>query len=737
MDIIYLLKVLVRRKWTILFCLGIGLLGGLLFKAFTPREYLSTAQYSTGFAQTQKVSLQLTEMFDLNQIDARINNVIETFKSPVVLSMVSYDLMLHDLDSGHPFRQLKEKDKDDTAYKNADLTKVRMILRDRLSNLTLLTTYNPEDKKVWNLLNLYDYDEETLLKKLLVERVPNTDYINVSFRSENPELSSYVANKIGVKFKEFFSSLSSTNTKESLYKLDSLRETKRREVDTLRNKLQLFRDKIGTPNPGDAATAAMSGLQELTSSMTAQQANLNDYRQRLISINDQLKDLGTNPASVTGGASNNHGEEILKLRRANEELASKLSLKGGVDQNLQKQIDDNVTKINQLSRGSGYSNMNPAMKAEERKEELIKEKLELQSAIASTTDNIEMYRSRVEQFRKIAFSGGGQEVIANAYLNDLTIAEKDLEKYNSSIFASQDIEVSPDFNFKQIMLGQPPIKPEPTNGLLVTSIAGLSMFFLSVLFITILELLDSSLRTPSIFRKETKLEVLSTVGQIELENKSLKEYFEFSSSSDRERNNLPFVENLRKLRYELERSGKRVILFTSTKPQEGKTTILESMAHTFSMTRKKILLIDSNFSNNTLTRDFSAKPILTTFSSKGQEPAERVWNISTISNIPNVDVVGCEEGNYTPSEILPKNNLLEQLEKLKEHYDYVLIEGAALNSHADSKELARFVEGIVLVFSAKNTLGEIDRESIAFLKEHRSKFIGAVLNNVDEENLEL
>jgi polysaccharide biosynthesis transport protein len=737
MDIIYLLKVLVRRKWTILFCLGIGLLGGLLFKAFTPREYLSTAQYSTGFAQTQKVSLQLTEMFDLNQIDARINNVIETFKSPVVLSMVSYDLMLHDLDSGHPFRQLKEKDKEDTAYKNADLTKVRMILRDRLSNLTLLTTYNPEDKKVWNLLNLYDYDEETLLKKLLVERVPNTDYINVSFRSENPELSSYVANKIGVKFKEFFSSLSSTNTKESLYKLDSLRETKRREVDTLRNKLQLFRDKIGTPNPGDAATAAMSGLQELTSSMTAQQANLNDYRQRLISINDQLKDLGTNPASVTGGASNNHGEEILKLRRANEELASKLSLKGGVDQNLQKQIDDNVTKINQLSRGSGYSNMNPAMKAEERKEELIKEKLELQSAIASTTDNIEMYRSRVEQFRKIAFSGGGQEVIANAYLNDLTIAEKDLEKYNSSIFASQDIEVSPDFNFKQIMLGQPPIKPEPTNGLLVTSIAGLSMFFLSVLFITILELLDSSLRTPSIFRKETKLEVLSTVGQIELENKSLKEYFEFSASSDRERNNLPFVENLRKLRYELERSGKRVILFTSTKPQEGKTTILESMAHTFSMTRKKILLIDSNFSNNTLTRDFSAKPILTTFSSKGQEPAERVWNISTISNIPNVDVVGCEEGNYTPSEILPKNNLLEQLEKLKEHYDYVLIEGAALNSHADSKELARFVEGIVLVFSAKNTLGEIDRESIAFLKEHRSKFIGAVLNNVDEENLEL
>ena len=110
-------------------------------------------------------------------------------------------------------------------------------------------------------------------------------------------------------------------------------------------------------------------------------------------------------------------------------------------------------------------------------------------------------------------------MIANAYQNDLTIAEKDLEKYNSSIFASQDIDVSPDFNFKQILLGQPPIKPEPAKGLLILSIAGLSMFFLSILIIIILELLDTSLRTPSIFKKETKLDVLSSVGQIELDKK--------------------------------------------------------------------------------------------------------------------------------------------------------------------------------------------------------------------------
>ena len=331
-----------------------------------------------------------------------------------------------------------------------------------------------------------------------------------------------------------------------------------------------------------------------------------------------------------------------------------------------------------------------------------------------------MYKSRVEQFRKIAFSGGGQEVVANAYLNDLTIAQKDLEKYNSSIFASQDIDVSPDFNFKQILLGQPPIKPEPAKGFDYTSISGLSMFFLSILFIIILELLDSSLRTPSIFKKETKLDVLSTVGQIELDKKSLNEYFDFNPRSDREKNELPFIENLRKLRYEIERSGKRIILFTSTKPQEGKTTMMESVAHTFSMSKKKILLIDANFSNNTLTRDFSAKTDLDHFQMQSHGKYGKSLGYHHPHRIlPNVDVIGCDEGNYTPSEILPKNNLLEHLDKLKQHYDYILIEGAALNTHADSKELTDYVEGVVLVFSAKNTWEKSDRESIAFLKDQQ------------------
>ncbi len=121
-----------------------------------------------------------------------------------------------------------------------------------------------------------------------------------------------------------------------------------------------------------------------------------------------------------------------------------------------------------------------------------------------------MYKSRLEQFSKIAFSGGGQEVIANAYLNDLTIAQKDLEKYNSSIFASQDIDVSPDFKFQADYAG-PATHQTGTRqkDLLILLISGFSLFFLVHIDNNHTGILDTSLRTPSIFRKETKLDVLS------------------------------------------------------------------------------------------------------------------------------------------------------------------------------------------------------------------------------------
>jgi Mrp family chromosome partitioning ATPase len=271
-------------------------------------------------------------------------------------------------------------------------------------------------------------------------------------------------------------------------------------------------------------------------------------------------------------------------------------------------------------------------------------------------------------------------------------------------------------------------------------IVGLSAFgalIISSLSIITLDFIDHSLRAPSIFNKAVNMPLLSTINKIDLRAKTLADYFNFAQEGRAEQDSL-FVENLRKLRYEIETCGRKVILFTSIQPGEGKTIIMEALAYSFSLSKKKVLLVDTNFANNALTRVFEAKPVLEQISLDDDRSArEKFTSATSMTRIPYVDIIGCKEGNYSPAEILPKNNLLNHIHLVAATYDYILLEGADLTLHADSKELSKYADGIIAVFSANTTLKEADKESIKFLKGTHEKLLGAVLNKVDKDNIDL
>ncbi len=191
------------------------------------------------------------------------------------------------------------------------------------------------------------------------------------------------------------------------------------------------------------------------------------------------------------------------------------------------------------------------------------------------------------------------------------------------------------------------------------------MFFLSILIIIILELLDSSLRTPTIFQKETQLNRVVYVGKIDLEKKPLGDYFDFKTGATGNRIQSRLLKIYGNFGMKLKKAEKKLFFLQAPKHRKGKQPLLNPLAHTFSMSRKKILLIDANFSNNSLTRDFSAKPALETFSMTGQQEMEKDTGTSQRRPVfSQVDIIGCDEGNYTPSEILPEVNLLNNLDKL-------------------------------------------------------------------------
>lgn len=731
MDLLYLFHSLLRKKWIILFSTLVGLAAGIAFSMTIKESYTSLAQYSTGFTMGQKIRIKSEEALNIFEIDFQFKNVIETFKSPSVLGMIGYNLLLHDLESSEPFRTLSPDQQRKPAATAIGKERTKQILREKLVKLELLSNNIPEEKKVIDLLNLYAYNQEALMKNMLPERALGTDYLNIWFKSESPELSAYVVNNAGDEFERFFSKIYSTRTTESVGKLDSLTNAKKRELDEKTKIYEKFRTELGAPDIGGRSVAAMEVVKEATSRFTDENAKLNTLKAQLKAVNDQLDALGSGSTPTV-----NNNAELLRLQNENKNLASQLAAKGGNDVSIQNQIDANQRRILQLT--PSQSGGNRAARQQESRDELNKQKFQLEADIFAAQQNVNLYKSKMQQYEGMANSGGGSTVLASAYENDLKILTNEYELLKNRLQAAQDVNVAPEINFKKTLVGQAPLRPDPSKKLLVIGASAVAMFVLSTMLIVLLDLLDASLKTPSIFVRNTRLKLLSSLNKVDLRRKDVAYYFSTAADPDRKEQEALFVENLRKLRYEIQNSGRKVFLFTSNRPKEGKTTVMEALANGLSLSRKKVLLIDSNFSNNSLTRKFEGKPGLEQFSMNGEKnPLEKFWNLTTVTSIPNVDLVGCQEGNYTPSEVLPKNNMLENLRTVSEHYDFVFIEGAALNNHADSKELSRYVDGIVSVFSTKSVIRQTDKESIHFLKGTGDKFVGAVLNCVEVENLEL
>ena len=240
MDLLYLLNSLLRKKWIIIFSTLVGVAAGIAFSLTVKKTYTALAQYSTGFTMGQKVKIKSEEQFNIFEIDFQFKNVIETFKSPVVLGMVSYKLMLHDLESDQPYRVLTPEQKRTSIYTAVDQARLRNTLRNKIATMSELSTNDPAEKKMRDFIDLYGYDQQSLMKKFLIERVPGTDYLNIWFRSENPDMSAFVANDIGDEFQQFFTKIYSTRTTESKEKLDSLTKQKKAELDDMTIKMNIF-----------------------------------------------------------------------------------------------------------------------------------------------------------------------------------------------------------------------------------------------------------------------------------------------------------------------------------------------------------------------------------------------------------------------------------------------------------------------------------------------------------------
>jgi uncharacterized protein involved in exopolysaccharide biosynthesis len=200
MDFVYLLRVLLKRKWIIIGSTIIAAGIAWFFTRDEQKQYRSISQVSTGFTNNNDI-VKLNDNNDFYETDTKFNNVIVTFTSPTVISLLSYKAMLHDLQNpAQPFRTLTAEQKQTPVYMQINVEHAKMLLQHKLDSMSILTSYKPDEKKMLEFLKLYKYDYNSIAQDLSVYRVERTDYIQINYTSENPELSAFMVNTV---FQEF------------------------------------------------------------------------------------------------------------------------------------------------------------------------------------------------------------------------------------------------------------------------------------------------------------------------------------------------------------------------------------------------------------------------------------------------------------------------------------------------------------------------------------------------------
>lgn len=734
MDLIYFFKVLFRRIWIILGLSLLSVLAAFIFLLYKKPLYMSQAQYSTGFTAEKVRLVDGSSGIDIYTADVKFNNAIETFKSPKVINTIAYKLLLHDLQNpAKAYRKLSANQMESPVYKAVNRDTAIKILKQKIIENGLLSSTTDADKILIEYFKLYKYDYETLLSFLAIERVGKTDYLNITFWSENPDLSALIVNSMGQEFLNYYKNISSQRTGENAEGIKKMVATQQNKIDSLGNRLYNEKVKQGSIDPVSLSTSAMETVKELETRLAEEKSKQNEHFNRKKYLIERLNVLTAGAGTASSGG--NSGE-IIRLTNKKNDLVAELARKGGNDPALQQQINDLRTEINsKASSSSGRGGGSGKAKELDDLRTSISEEDALLNAANST---IADYSSRIRKYTGMANSAAvGSDVTIEGIKSKLEIENAQLgivmEKYTQAEGLVKD---DPTTNFIQTGVGQPAIGPESKKTMLTMVLSGMSMFFLSSVIFLLAEIFDPRLKTPALFKKQMHLNSVNILNYVPLKNTTEQEIIlnDFDPKKS-PRENL-FKNNVRKLRHELLNSGNKVFLITSTQKAAGKTTVIESLAASLVLSKKKVLLIDLNFSNNTLTKKHNPAVLIQNIAANinynSPLAGQNLWSNTSLQGL---SIIGCKEGDYTPSEALYNMDMKAFLKILKEEFDFILIEGAALNDFADSQELAGYADAVFTVFSASSSINHADDKSLRFISSLEEKDKGAILNNVLKENI--
>ena len=723
-------------------------------------RYRSTAQIATGFTTDDAVKLSDAPATPFD-VSTNFTNVIESMNSVPVLSLVSYRLVIHDLEDKKPFRVFDDSKERDIIIDEKTMTKALGLFKERLKDIKTLNLFDTQDQMLYAILKGYGYDAETISKDLRIRRLDNSDFISVDYVSENPFLSALTVNVVCQEFIRYNKTLKTDRSSESIEFLKNLADEKKKILDEKTAALKSFKldNNVFSHDAETKNKIALITDYELNRDREANTINRLEFSIRKLESNMEIKSKNLGKANRQETLLVN--ERILEIRRKiNELMSSNDSNKARLSQ-LRDELQLETSRLDALSANE---------KAEQEFREMEKERDDLKMDLQIAKNNLSSIDQSLRKLKSDVAGSASKEMSTTDLDREVELATNEYiaaqDKYNAAKNKSLVIGSS----MRQILQGQPSYEPESSQAALIMGLSGAGGFVLALLGVLAFEFMDNSIRIAPRLEKFTGIPAIGTVNLLKEKDFNLREVFNDRSSNKEYE---MFSHFLRKLRYEIQSSGSKVFLITSTQVKTGKSFLIVSLSYALSLVHAKVLIIDTNFRHNSLTKALLPRMDSRKLLKKGiideeddddlmleehnfnsheddseeeenQLPAttatgqrDLARNLINRTKFPGVDIIGNVGANDSPSEIMAGRDFHEMIRNLSERYDCVLMEGPALNNYSDSKELIDYADKVIPVFAADASINHHDRDSIKYFKSINGKLMGSVLNKVKSKHLTL
>lgn len=203
------------------------------------------------------------------------------------------------------------------------------------------------------------------------------------------------------------------------------------------------------------------------------------------------------------------------------------------------------------------------------------------------------------------------------------------------------------------------------------------------------------------------------------------------------RPSLGFPEAIRNLRASIRHSSldgsPKVVMFTSSEPEEGKSTVAAALAATSAMAGSRVLLIDADLRRRAI-REFFGAPDGYGLVSVLRGEASREEAVFRDERT-GLDVLFADDHELRASDFFESSRFDFFLRDLRKNYDLVVIDTPPVLIVPDARVIGQSADAIIYVARWNSTTSRMVRTGVELLRQVSLPVAGAVLTRVDSRNM--